>query len=115
MQFAKHIKLEEAVTFLKNARTGIAVGTPVRLMDLLDNGIALFPGSVQYCNLTELVGALSVSHLKRVVVDASHIDQKKRGVMDSKDTMIPLARWLSRTEFKERYTDPDSTIELLFY
>ncbi|TLD22243.1 hypothetical protein PspLS_07840 [Pyricularia sp. CBS 133598] len=35
--FAKHIKLEEAVSFLKNNSTGVAVGTPVRLMDLLDN------------------------------------------------------------------------------
>lgn len=41
-QFAKHIKMDEAVTFLKSRRTGIAVGTPIRLMDLLDNG-ALFP------------------------------------------------------------------------
>lgn len=38
LQFAKHIKLEEAVSFLKNNSTGVAVGTPVRLMDLLDNG-----------------------------------------------------------------------------
>ncbi len=40
-QFAKHIKMEEAVTFLNSNRTGIAVGTPVRLMDLLDNGTFL--------------------------------------------------------------------------
>jgi protein CMS1 len=38
LQFAKHIKMEEAVQFLTSHRTGIAVGTPVRLMDLLDNG-----------------------------------------------------------------------------
>ncbi|KAK1768785.1 U3-containing 90S pre-ribosomal complex subunit-domain containing protein [Phialemonium atrogriseum] len=95
--FAKHIKLEEAVSFLSKARTGIAVGTPVRLMDLLDNG------------------ALSVEHLRRVVIDASHVDQKKRGVMDSGDTMIPLARWLSRKEFKERYADPESPVDLMFY
>ena len=62
-----------------------------------------------------ILGALSVEHLKRIVVDASHIDQKKRGVMDSKDTMIPLARWLTRKEFKDRYTNPDSPVELMFY
>ena len=28
--------MEEAVSFLNSNRTGIAVGTPVRLMDLLD-------------------------------------------------------------------------------
>lgn len=37
-QFAKHIKLEEAVDFLGRSRTGLGVGTPARLMDLLDNG-----------------------------------------------------------------------------
>jgi U3-containing 90S pre-ribosomal complex subunit CMS1-like protein len=46
IQFAKHIKLDEAVAFLKSKRTGIAVGTPARLMDLLDNGIpASSPGT----------------------------------------------------------------------
>lgn len=69
-----------------------------------------------YCRrLTRYAGALSATHLKRIVVDASHIDQKKRGVMDSKDTMLPLARWLSRTEFKERYMESESPIELMFY
>jgi protein CMS1 len=49
------------------------------------------------------------------VVDASHIDQKKRGVMDMGDTMLPLARWLSRKEFKERYTAEKKALALLFY
>jgi protein CMS1 len=65
--------------------------------------------------LTLNPGALSVEYLKRIVVDASHIDQKKRGIMDMKDTMLPLARWLSRTEFKGRYTDPEATVDLMFY
>ncbi|KAL5906511.1 Protein cms1 [Pyricularia oryzae] len=95
--FAKHIKLEEAVSFLKNNSTGVAVGTPVRLMDLLDNG------------------ALSTKSLRRIVVDASHIDQKKRGVMDMRETAIPLARWLARPEFKERYVDDDNRLDLIFY
>lgn len=38
VQFAKHFKVAEQVDFLKKNRTGIAVGTPARLMDLLDNG-----------------------------------------------------------------------------
>ena len=37
-QFAKHIKIEEQVNFLKNKKTGIGVGTPARLADLIDNG-----------------------------------------------------------------------------
>lgn len=56
-----------------------------------------------------------MQHLKRIVVDASHIDQKKRGIMDMKDTMMPLAKWLTRKEFMERYGDPEKPLELLFF
>ncbi|KAI1811666.1 U3-containing 90S pre-ribosomal complex subunit-domain containing protein [Poronia punctata] len=95
--FAKHIKIEDAKKFLETHRTGVSVGTPVRLNDLVESG------------------SLKLDKLERLVVDASHIDQKKRGIMDMKETMIPLARWLSRTEFKVRYTDPDHPLQLLFY
>ncbi|KAI1392551.1 U3-containing 90S pre-ribosomal complex subunit-domain containing protein [Hypoxylon trugodes] len=95
--FAKHIKIEESVQFLEKHRTGIAVGTPVRLSDLVEKS------------------SLKLDKLERLVVDASHIDQKKRGVMDMKETMLPLARWLARTEFKERYADPEKGLQLLFY
>ncbi len=39
--FAKHIKLKEAVETVKKARINIGVGTPQRVMDLLDNGSSL--------------------------------------------------------------------------
>jgi protein CMS1 len=32
------MKVDEQVKFLQSTRTGIAVGTPARLMDLVDNG-----------------------------------------------------------------------------
>jgi protein CMS1 len=67
------------------------------------------------CPLTQCAGALSVDNLKRIVIDASHIDQKKRGVMDMKETMLPLAKWLSRKEFKDRFTDEEEKVELMFY
>ncbi|KAL2128886.1 hypothetical protein VTI74DRAFT_8507 [Chaetomium olivicolor] len=95
--FAKHFKLEEQVSFLEKSRTGIAVGTPQRLIDLIENG------------------ALSVEKLKRIIVDASHIDQKKRGILDMRETMLPLARLLSRATLKERYTDTEKHIDLIFY
>jgi protein CMS1 len=41
-QFAKHFKLEEQVAFLQKTRTGIAVGTPQRLIDLIENGRHFF-------------------------------------------------------------------------
>jgi superfamily II DNA/RNA helicase len=37
-KFAKHFKLEEQASFLNKTRTGIAVGTPQRLIDLIENG-----------------------------------------------------------------------------
>jgi len=91
------MKVEEQVAFLKNRKTGIGVGTPARLMELIENG------------------ALSLDNLQRLVVDASHVDQKKRGVLDMKDTMMPLARFLVRDEFKERYVDEKKPLALLFY
>lgn len=36
--FAKHIKLKEAAEMTKKTRMGIGVGTPQRLMDLLEDG-----------------------------------------------------------------------------
>ncbi|PPJ55959.1 hypothetical protein CBER1_03593 [Cercospora berteroae] len=95
--FAKHIKIEEAVQQLKKDRINIGVGTPQRIMDLLDDG------------------ALSAIKLDRIVVDASHIDQKKRGVLDMKELQIPLVKLLTRKEFKEKYGSGDGKIELLFY
>ncbi|EPE24304.1 hypothetical protein GLAREA_08155 [Glarea lozoyensis ATCC 20868] len=95
--FAKHIKIQDSVKFLKSTRTGIAVGTPTRLKDLLEDG------------------ALIVDRLERIVVDTSHIDVKKRGILDMKETHVPLMTWLGRNEFKERYTAEKDGIQLLFY
>lgn len=121
LQFAKHIKIEESTQFLKTHRTGIAVGTPKRLGDLVENGSCPFSSlliPIKPCSnpfLTHVVGSLSLENLERLVVDASHIDQKKRGVLDMKDTMLELSRWLARREFKERYTADEKPLQLLFY
>ncbi|TVY48120.1 Protein CMS1 [Lachnellula occidentalis] len=95
--FAKHIKLQDSIKFLKTTRTGIAVGTPTRLKDLMDDG------------------ALAVDRLERIVIDASHIDLKKRGILEMKDTQVPLIVWLGQSEFKERYAADQNGIQLLFY
>jgi protein CMS1 len=36
--FAKHIKLQEAITMVKENKLGMGVGTPQRLIDLFDDG-----------------------------------------------------------------------------
>jgi len=76
---------------------GIGVGTPQRISDLLDNN------------------ALSLSNIRRIVVDASHIDMKKRGILDMKEIQVPLVSLLVRKEIKERYGKGADGIELLFY
>ena len=49
------------------------------------------------------------------MIDASHIDQKKRGILDMKETQAPLAQLLTRAELKERYGATQSQVELLFF
>ncbi|KAI7087064.1 hypothetical protein KC356_g4510 [Hortaea werneckii] len=95
--FAKHIKLGEAIETVKNSRMGIGVGTPQRIIDLLDNG------------------ALKLDNLERIVLDASHIDAKKRGVLDMQDTQPQVVKLLSRQELKERYGVEEGKVELLFF
>ncbi|CZS98229.1 uncharacterized protein RAG0_07032 [Rhynchosporium agropyri] len=95
--FAKHIKLQDSVKFLRSTRTGIAVGTPARLKDLMDDG------------------ALQVDRLERIVIDTSHIDVKKRGILEMKETQVPLTVWLLQKEFMEKYGTKQGGIQLLFY
>lgn len=58
---------------------------------------------------------MSATHLERIVIDASHIDQKKRGILDMKETQTPLVQLLARQHLKERYGTGEGKIELLFY
>ncbi|OWP06717.1 hypothetical protein B2J93_10 [Marssonina coronariae] len=95
--FAKHIKLQDSIKFLQSTRTGIAVGTPARLKDLMDDG------------------ALQVDRLERIVVDASYIDVKKRGILEMRETQVPLTAWLGQKEFMEKYGSKTDGIQLLFY
>lgn len=43
-------------------------------------------------------GALSTANLKRVVIDVSYIDQKKRGILDMKDLHEAVIKLLLRKE-----------------
>ena len=95
--FAKHIKLKEQIEMVKKARIGMGVGTPQRMMDLLNDG------------------ALKTDCVERIVIDASHIDVKKRGILDMKETHVPLVELLTRTELKERFGTGEGKIELLFF
>lgn len=62
-----------------------------------------------------ITGALSSSNLERVIIDASHIDQKKRGILDIREIQVPLVELLTRKELMERYGSGENQVELLFY
>lgn len=115
--FAKHIKLKEAIDTVKKTRINIGVGTPQRISDLLDNGkytkYALSCVTVTSAHAN--TGALSSSSLERIIIDASHIDQKKRGILDMKETQVPLVQLLTRRELTERYGTGENNVELLFF
>lgn len=62
-----------------------------------------------------MAGALSSAALKRIVIDASHVDQKRRGILEMKDTLGPLIKLLNMSLLKERFVAEKETIELVFY
>jgi len=57
-------------------------------------------------------GALSTHALQRVVLDASHIDKKSKGILELKDTHMPLMRLLALPALKDMY---DKGAEIIFY
>ncbi|KAM0755310.1 hypothetical protein T439DRAFT_344541 [Meredithblackwellia eburnea MCA 4105] len=63
--FAKHFKLAEHVTYLEKNKVGIAVGTPNRIGKLLSE--------------TE---SLNLTHLSHLMLDVTHLDAKKRNLLD---------------------------------
>ncbi|KAI0340610.1 hypothetical protein BDW22DRAFT_388110 [Trametopsis cervina] len=66
--FARHIKLEEHVSYLRRTKLSAAAGTPGRLGKLLE------------CD------ALLTSALSHIIVDVSYRDAKKRNVLDIPET-----------------------------
>ena len=84
------------------------VGTlPVDLQN--DQDYADARGTMPY------IGVLSTSSLKRLVVDCSYVDQKKRGIFDMRETQQPLMRLLNRPDLKSRYGCEHTDIQLLMY
>ncbi|KAJ3556636.1 hypothetical protein NM688_g1911 [Phlebia brevispora] len=72
--FAKHIKLEDHIAFLRRTKLSAAAGTPGRLGKLLERD------------------ALSTAALTHVIVDVSHRDGKQRNILDIPETRDELFR-----------------------
>jgi protein CMS1 len=45
---------------------------------------------------------MTTLNLKRIVIDASHLDQKKRSIFDMKELLDPLVRLLSTHPILDR-------------
>ena len=66
-------------------------------------------------HITPSIGALSTAVLERLVIDCSHIDVKKRGIFDMRETQQPLIRLLNRSELKSRYGRGNGDVQLAMY
>jgi protein CMS1 len=56
-----------------------------------------------------------VQHLERIVIDASHINEKKRGILEMKETEIPLTQLLAQDAVRGRYGASEAAVQLLFF
>ena len=119
--FAKHIKLKEQAEYCKKSRIGIGVGTPERVLALMKEGTgegSNHPHSIHrkwrlICFVCVCAGALKLEDLKRIIIDASYIDQKKRGIFEIKETQKSVMDFLCSEKLKKRILDGNTII--IFY
>jgi protein CMS1 len=83
------------VNIANGCRIGIGVGTPARIQDLIK------------------AEALKTTNLKRVVIDASYVDQKERSIFDMKEIFVPLLDFLSCKKLNKGYED--GTLQVLVF
>jgi len=58
---------------------------------------------------------LATDRLERIIIDSSHIDIKKRGILEMRETQVPLMKWLTQSVFRDRYEAATGGIQLFFY
>jgi protein CMS1 len=58
---------------------------------------------------------LRTSNLKQIVVDGSHLDQKKRSIFDMKELLIPLVELLSKKAIKDRLEEEEKAAKVLVF
>ncbi|GAA6029530.1 hypothetical protein JCM8097_003724 [Rhodosporidiobolus ruineniae] len=83
--FAKHFKLSEHAEYLKKTHVGIAVGTPNRIEKLLNE-----------------TDSLHLTHLSHLILDQSHLDAKKRSLVDLPEARVDLFKLLGSKAVMER-------------
>lgn len=95
--FAKHMKLQPNLTFAKQTKVGIAVGTPVRLKELIEND------------------GIKASSLQRIIVDGSYQNEKKYSIFDMADSFKSMLDLLNMDGVKLRLLDDNDRLLLMVY
>ncbi|KAL6245713.1 Protein cms1 [Rhinocladiella similis] len=93
---AKHMKLQENVEYMKKNKVGIVIGTPARVIDVIK------------------AGAIRTSSVRRIVVDGSYRDEKKRNIFEMQELFQPLLALLNLEAFRTRYGARDRLGVLVF-
>ncbi len=95
--FPKHMKLQANLTFCKEVKVGVAVGTPVRLRELIESD------------------AIQVSSLQRIIIDGSYQNDKKYTTFDMADSFKPLLDLLNNREIKSRLQDDNDKLLIMVF
>ncbi|KAG4305993.1 hypothetical protein PORY_000903 [Pneumocystis oryctolagi] len=93
--FAKHIKLKDHINYLSRTRLTIAVGTPGRISDLIENG------------------ALKVNFLNWIVLDTTYIDVKKRRFWDMPECWKIFIKLITNDPLKTRLKE--GNVKIVYY
>lgn len=95
--FAKHMKLAEAAAFVGKNKISVAIGTPTRPRELIEQG------------------NLKLDKLRRIVIDGSYIDDKKRSTFDMVEIFPALVELLNTDKVKKRLGAKKNPIEILVF
>ena len=93
---AKHMKLAQNIKYLRDNKVGIAISTPARFNELMD------------------ADGFDTGNLRRIVVDGSHQDDKRRTIFTMKQTFQPLIVMLNKKRVRSRYGAANK-IEILVF
>ena len=94
--FARHFKLSEHIEYVKKTPINIAVGTPGRIVGLV-----------------EAEDALRLEKLRYLIIDANYIDSKKRTIFDIPETVRDTFAILIHPEIRKRITA--DKLRVVFY
>ena len=61
------------------------------------------------------VGALKADSLQQIVIDCSYIDQKKRSILNMKETHTSMIELLNMKQLKERWVAGKQQLKIIFF